>query len=182
MYICIRAQGQWPPRPPLPQGVRSDFQDAPPPSTGQRCMCICIHKLLRMHLYTCAPISICMHMYRYVYMSAYACTGYHGICMSTHPYVRICMHMHTYSQFVKGHVCISMRMYAYAYMFFYAYIPMRHVYASACIYHHLPAPTTTGGVRGTLKMSTPPLGEGRGEPGGPEHIFIYIPITPPKVG
>ena len=78
-------------------------------------------------------------------MYAYACTRCRGICMSMHPYVCICMHMQTYSQFVKGHVCTAMQMYAYAYMHLYEYFPMNHMYASACIYHHLPAPTTTGG-------------------------------------
>ena len=53
-----------------------------------------------------------------------------------------------------------MQMYAHAYMHFYVCILMKHMYGSACIYHHLPAPTTTGGGGGILKMSTPPLGGG----------------------
>ena len=70
-------------------------------------------------------------------------------------------------------------MYAYAYMHLYEYFLMDHMYASACIYHHLPAPTTTGGG-GILKMSTPPLGWG-GVPGGPD-AYIAPSLLMPTMG
>ena len=94
-HICIRAQGQRLPR----KGWGQIFSAAPPPSPGQKCMCICIHKLLRMHLYTYAPVGTkYAHVCLCIPMSAYACTRCRGICMSVHPYMHAyactCIHIH----------------------------------------------------------------------------------------
>ena len=63
-------------------------------------------------------------------------------------------------------------MYAYAKMHLNAYVPMKHMSASACIYHHLQAPTPTGGRGvGHPENLTPPLGGGRRHL---MHIYIYI--------
>ena len=60
-------------------------------------------------------------------------------------------------------------MYAHACMHFYVYIPMKRMYGSACIYHHLPAPTTTGGG-GHPQNEHPTPGRGGGR-AGLTHIF-----------
>ena len=125
---------------PAPPGVGSDFEDAPPRSPGQKCSCICIDTLLRMHLYTHAPI--CMHMYSYVD------TCLHMHTLDAAAYVkRICVYFHT-------HVSICQHT-------FYVPILVRHMHASACIYHHLPAPTITGGVHHENEHPTPGGGGGR---------------------